>query len=92
MRPTGWAARSSGCWRGRVVVLAGVGGNGGGGIACVWHLHNRGFDVAIVLDRAAAALTGAPAAQLAILAAAGAGACRPWRSARPGGDGADATA
>ena len=56
---------------GRVVVLAGAGGNGGGGIACARHLHNRGFDVAIVLDRAAAALTGAPAAQLAILAAAG---------------------
>ena len=53
------------------MVLAGAGGNGGGGIACARHLHNRGFDVAIVLDRAAAALTGAPAAQLAILAAAG---------------------
>ncbi|MFZ1551589.1 MAG: NAD(P)H-hydrate epimerase, partial [Anaerolineae bacterium] len=35
---------------GRVVVLAGAGGNGGGGIACARHLHNRGFDVAIVLD------------------------------------------
>jgi len=56
---------------GRVVVLAGAGGNGGGGIACARHLHNHGFDVAIVLDRVAAALTGAPAAQLAILAAAG---------------------
>jgi NAD(P)H-hydrate epimerase len=56
---------------GRVVVLAGAGGNGGGGIACARHLHNRGFDVAIVLDREAAALTGAPAAQLAILTAAG---------------------
>jgi NAD(P)H-hydrate epimerase len=56
---------------GRVVVLAGAGGNGGGGIACARHLHNRCFDVAIVLDREAATLTGAPAAQLAILAAAG---------------------
>ena len=55
---------------GRVVVLAGAGGNGGG-IACARHLHNHGFDVAIVLDREAATLTGAPAAQLAILAAAG---------------------
>lgn len=56
---------------GRFVVLAGAGGNGGGGIACARHLHNRGFDVAIVLDREVAALTGAPAAQLAILTAAG---------------------
>ncbi len=56
---------------GRVVVLAGAGGNGGGGIACARHLHNHGFDVAIVLDREAATLTGAPAAQLAILVAAG---------------------
>ena len=56
---------------GRVVVLAGAGGNGGGGIACARHLHNHGFDVAIVLDRDAATLTGAPAAQLATLAAAG---------------------
>jgi len=55
---------------GRVVVLAGAGGNGGGGIACARHLHNHGFDVAIVLDRDAATLTGAPAAQLATLAAA----------------------
>jgi len=55
---------------GRVVVLAGAGGNGGG-IACARHLHNHGFDVAIVLDREAATLTGAPAAQLATLAAAG---------------------
>jgi NAD(P)H-hydrate epimerase len=55
---------------GRVVVLAGSGGNGGGGIACARHLHNRGFDVAVVLDRDATALTGAAAAQLAILTAA----------------------
>ncbi len=56
---------------GRVVVLAGAGGNGGGGIARARHLHNRGFDVAIVLDREAATLIGAPAAQLTVLAAAG---------------------
>jgi NAD(P)H-hydrate epimerase len=55
----------------RVVVLAGAGGNGGGGIACARHLHNRGFDVKIVLDRDPASLVGAPAAQLAILTAAG---------------------
>jgi NAD(P)H-hydrate epimerase len=56
---------------GRVVVLAGAGGNGGGGLACARHLHNRGLDVTIVLDRDASALTGAPANQLAILAATG---------------------
>jgi NAD(P)H-hydrate epimerase len=55
----------------RVVILAGAGGNGGGGLACARHLHNRGLDVAIVLDREAATLSGAAAAQLAILAEAG---------------------
>jgi NAD(P)H-hydrate epimerase len=56
---------------GRVVVLAGAGGNGGGGIACARHLHNRGFSISILLDRDPATLIGAPAAQLAILAASG---------------------
>jgi NAD(P)H-hydrate epimerase len=56
---------------GRVMVLAGAGGNGGGGIACARHLHNRGFSISIVLDRDPAALSGAPAAQLDVLAASG---------------------
>ena len=34
---------------GKVVVLAGSGGNGGGGICCARHLHNRGYPVAIAL-------------------------------------------
>jgi NAD(P)H-hydrate epimerase len=55
----------------RVVVLARAGGNGGGGLACARHLRNRGFDVAIALDRDASALTGAAAAQLATLVSAG---------------------
>jgi len=44
-----------------VTVLAGSGGNGGGGLCCARHLANRGVPVAVVLDRAPAALTG-PAA------------------------------
>jgi len=56
---------------GRVVILAGAGGNGGGGIACARHLHNRGFAISIVLDRDPTVLSGAPAAQLAILTASG---------------------
>jgi NAD(P)H-hydrate epimerase len=65
---------------GRVVVLAGAGGNGGGGIACARHLHNRRFNVAIVLDRDATAMTGAAAAQLGILAAAGLAAAAPGKA------------
>jgi len=57
--------------RGGVTVLAGAGGNGGGGIACARHLHNRGFRVWVVLDREPATLTGAAAHQLSILQAAG---------------------
>jgi NAD(P)H-hydrate epimerase len=56
---------------GNVVVLAGGGGNGGGGLCCARHLHNRGFDAELVLDRDAAALTGAAATQWQILQAAG---------------------
>jgi NAD(P)H-hydrate epimerase len=57
--------------RGEVAVLAGSGGNGGGGLCCARHLHNRGFKVWVVLDREADALTGAARNQLEILAAAG---------------------
>ncbi len=54
-----------------VTVLAGAGGNGGGGLCCARHLHNRGFDVSIVLDRDSESLTGAAGKQLRILHAAG---------------------
>lgn len=50
-----------------VVVLAGDGGNGGGGLACARHLANIGFSVEVVLDRPAADLTGAAAKQHGIL-------------------------
>jgi len=61
--------------RGEVTVLAGSGGNGGGGLCCARHLHNRGFTVWVVLSKQAATLTGAAANQLHILQAAGVGAC-----------------
>jgi NAD(P)H-hydrate epimerase len=57
--------------RGQITVLAGAGGNGGGGLCCARHLHNRGFNVRLVLDRDATALTGAARDQLRILQAAG---------------------
>jgi NAD(P)H-hydrate epimerase len=46
-----------------VVVVAGNGGNGGGGLACARHLHNRGVDVEVLLDRTPAALRGPAAHQ-----------------------------
>jgi NAD(P)H-hydrate epimerase len=56
---------------GRVTVLAGAGGNGGGGLCCARHLHNRGFEVRVVLSKAADELHGAARVQLDILRAAG---------------------
>lgn len=53
--------------RGTITVLAGSGGNGGGGLCCARHLHNRGFDVNLVLSKEAESLSGAAAAQLKIL-------------------------
>jgi len=44
-----------------VTVLAGNGGNGGGGLCAARHLRNRGVDVRVVLDRPPAEL-GGPAA------------------------------
>lgn len=46
---------------GPVTVLAGNGGNGGGGLCCARHLANRGAEVQVVLDRAPGDLSG-PAA------------------------------
>ena len=57
--------------RGEVTVLAGAGGNGGGGLCCARHLHNRGFKVWVVLDRDPSMLREAAANQLNILQAAG---------------------
>ncbi|MBI4277439.1 MAG: NAD(P)H-hydrate epimerase [Armatimonadetes bacterium] len=62
---------------GEVTVLAGPGGNGGGGLCCARHLHNRGLPVSVVLDRQASALGDAARAQLRILRAAGLGPIEP---------------
>lgn len=51
-----------------VTVVAGQGGNGGGGLACARHLANRDVAVSVVLDRPPAALTGAATQQHGILA------------------------
>jgi NAD(P)H-hydrate epimerase len=59
--------RASGC----VAVLAGAGGNGGGGLCCARHLHNRGIEVGVVLSKAPEAQRGAARAQLEILRASG---------------------
>lgn len=54
---------------GQVVVLAGAGGNGGGGLCAARHLANHGVDVTVVVDRDPDDLTGAPATQLSSLRA-----------------------
>lgn len=67
----GLAMEMLGAERGAVAVLAGSGGNGGGGLCCARHLHNRGFTISVLLSKAAPALTGPAATQLRILRAAG---------------------
>ncbi|MDY6819977.1 MAG: NAD(P)H-hydrate epimerase [Halobacteriales archaeon] len=52
---------------GEIVIVAGSGGNGGGGLACGRHLANRGLSVSIVLDRPPAELQGAVETQYRIL-------------------------
>lgn len=51
----------------RVTVLAGPGGNGGGGLAGARHLHNRGVAIQILLARPPERLAPVPRRQLAIL-------------------------
>ncbi|WP_137286997.1 NAD(P)H-hydrate epimerase [Halorussus salinisoli] len=52
---------------GQITVLAGNGGNGGGGLACARHLENRDVSVTLVLDRSPDALDGATATQYRVL-------------------------
>lgn len=52
---------------GEVIIVAGNGGNGGGGLACARHLTNRGIPVQVVLDRPATELSGDAAHQYHIL-------------------------
>jgi NAD(P)H-hydrate epimerase len=66
------SARAEGPGRkGEVTVLAGSGGNGGGGLCCGRHLHNRGFRVWVVLSKEAGDLVGSAAIQLHTLRKAG---------------------
>jgi len=60
-----------GALQGSVTVLAGSGGNGGGGLCCARHLQNRGIDVSIVLSKDTDLLEGAAGLQLRILREAG---------------------
>lgn len=51
----------------RATVLAGPGGNGGGGLVAARHLANRGVSVRVALSRPAAEMDRVPAHQLRIL-------------------------
>ena len=51
----------------KIIVLAGKGHNGGGGLAAARHIHNSGADVKIILSSKEEELKEAPAKQLAIL-------------------------
>ncbi len=53
---------------GDVLIVAGTGGNGGGGMACARHLANRDVPVSVLLDRPPGNLSGAAAHQHGILA------------------------
>ncbi|MGE4178100.1 MAG: NAD(P)H-hydrate epimerase [Thermoleophilia bacterium] len=55
----------------RLTVLAGPGGNGGGGLVAARHLANAGAEVRVHLSLHEDAVTGVPAEQLAILRAMG---------------------
>ena len=57
--------------RGRVLALAGRGGNGGGVLTAARRLAGWGADVGVVTTSAAAAFTGVPARQLTIVQALG---------------------
>lgn len=56
---------------GAITILAGSGGNGGGGLCCARHLHNRGFKVQLLLTKHPQALEGPAGAQYAILSSIG---------------------
>lgn len=54
-----------------IVILAGSGGNGGGGISCARHLRNRGYSVRLILTRDPSKLGGSAGAQYRIVEKAG---------------------
>ena len=51
----------------KVLILAGTGGNGGGGLVCARRLHNWGADVKVMLSASESRLTEVPQPQLDIL-------------------------
>lgn len=67
----GLALTQLGSVRGRIAILAGNGGNGGGGLCCGRHLLNRGLSVDFILDRPAEKLRGPAGHQWEVLSAAG---------------------
>nr|WP_245545354.1 NAD(P)H-hydrate epimerase [Halomicrobium katesii] len=68
-RTLAWHVRD--CKPESVTVLAGAGGNGGGGLCAARHLANRDVAVSVVLDRPPADLAGAARTQYETLAAMG---------------------
>lgn len=56
---------------GEIVILAGSGGNGGGGISCARHLRNRGYQVRLFLSKDPSELSGSAGAQYQIVNKAG---------------------
>lgn len=57
----------SGSPKGRVLVLAGTGGNGGGGLVCARHLHNWGVEIVIFITAPHSSFRKVPAIQLGIV-------------------------
>lgn len=68
-RALAWHVREFSASEDRVLVVAGDGGNGGGGLICARHLANRDVPVEVLLDRPPAELSGATKHQLTILQA-----------------------
>jgi NAD(P)H-hydrate epimerase len=66
-RGLAWHVRDVRGGRGEVLVVAGNGGNGGGGMTCARHLANRDVPVRVLLDRPPGELSGAAAHQRRIL-------------------------
>lgn len=67
---------------GGVSILAGPGGNGGGGLCGARHLSNRGVSVSVILDRDPQRLAGAALAQLGTLLSAGVTPVHLWSDVR----------
>lgn len=62
-----WHVRDVRDGEGTVSIVAGNGGNGGGGLACARHLANRDIPVQIVLDRPSEELSGEAFKQYRVL-------------------------